>query len=176
MKRFLVLLIIILSPALVGPVLAQLDPGGGAGREPGGGPTPTMRHGMARGHIAGATSMLMRLYDPKTVTTVKGAVESLETTRPMLRAAAETIRYVVLKMEAGTIKVYLAPDWYLDQEKVSLKVGDKLEVTGSKVTINKQPAIIANGLKVRGKTVTLRNEKGIPGWLGQETLPGSPAQ
>ena len=118
--------------------------------------------------------MLLRLYDPKTVTTVKGAVESLATTRPMLRAAAETIRYVVLKMGAGTITVYLAPDWYLDQEKVSLKVGDKLEVTGSKIYINKQPAIIANNLKVGGKTLTLRNEKGFPGWLGPQPLPGSP--
>ena len=40
------------------------------------------------------------------------------------------------------ITVYLGPDWYLDQRKISLKAGDKLAVTGSKVTLGKQPSII----------------------------------
>ncbi|HZE22108.1 MAG TPA: hypothetical protein VE082_08650, partial [Desulfobaccales bacterium] len=47
-----------------------------------------------------------------------------------------------------------------------VKVGDKLEATGSKVTLNNQPVLIAREVKANGQTLTLRDAQGIPAWRG----------
>jgi hypothetical protein len=165
-KSLLALIIALTCIALVCPVLAQPGPGAGSGTEGAGGIGRGMGHRRVMGYDATA-ARFMRLYNPQTVTTVQGAVESLATAPPKT-GRARAMRSAVLKTDQGKITVYLSPDWYLDQEKISLKTGDKLEVTGSKVNIGEQPSIIANHLKkVGGKTVTLRDDKGVPVWLGQ---------
>lgn len=157
MKRFLALLMGITSIALVCPVLAQPAPGasGSEGQAMG-------RRSMRSAALS--SLMLVRMYNPKTVTTVKGGVLSLGTIPPKTQEPG-TVRSAVLKTEQGDITVYLAPDWYLAEQKISLKAGDQLEVTGSKVTLAGQPTVLASNLKVGDKSATLRNSQGFPVWL-----------
>jgi hypothetical protein len=147
MKKVLVLTVMILVLALAGPALAQPGTGGGRGMGPGGGIGP-------------------RLYNPQTVTTVKGTVAKLEELPSMGRGGGRGMMYrgLLLKTDKGSMMVHLGPTWYLDQQKFAPKVGDTLEVTGSQVTLNQQPAIIARDVKVNGKTLKLRNDLGIPAW------------
>jgi len=167
MRRLLALIIAITSMALVCPVLAQPGPGSSGGPEAGGAMRPGTGPGMSRRGMSGAakgTLMLMRSYNPQTVTTVKGVVESLDTLPPKSPAPG-AMRTAVLKTDQGNIMVYLAPDSFLEQEKISLKAGDELEVTGSKVTLGQQPAVIAKDLRVGGKSINLRNDRGVPVWM-----------
>ena len=62
--------------------------------------------------------------------------------------------------------VHLGPGWYLDEKKFAVKVGDTMEATGSKVTLNNQPALIAREVKVQGATLQLRDDQGLPVWRG----------
>lgn len=165
MRRLLALIIAITSMALVCPVLAQPGPGGDGGTETGGG-LPPRPHPQARRSAAHGTSLLIRAYRPQTIATVTGTVESLETLPPK-SPLPEAIRSAVLKTEQGKITVYLGPDFYLNEQKIALKAGDELEVTGSKVALAKgqQPSVIVRDLKVGGKSVSLRDVKGIPIWL-----------
>jgi hypothetical protein len=163
-------MVAIISIALICPALAQPGPGGAAGPEPGGGIAPGKGPGRdnlrrAAGGRGGASGLLTAMYDPQTVTTVKGPVESLGIIPPTRVWGA--IRSVVLKTDQGNITVYLSPDWYLAQQKISLKPGDHLEATGSKVTMGEQPCVIAKDFKVGGQTITLRNDQGVPVWAGQ---------
>ena len=73
-------------------------------------------------------------------------------------------RGALLKTDKGSLMVHLGPAWYLDQQKFALQAGDTLEVTGSQVTLNNQPAIIAREVKVAGKILKLRDDQGIPVW------------
>ena len=157
MKRFIALLTAIASIALVGPVLAQPAPGGS------GGEAPVMGRRSMRS-AASSSLMLARMYDPKTVTTVKGGVLSLGTMPPKSQEPG-TMRSAVLKTEQGDIMVFLAPDWYLAEQKISLKAGDQIEVTGSKITLSGNPTILVSDLKVGDKSATLRNSRGFPVWL-----------
>ena len=118
--------------------------------------------------------MLTNLYDPKTVTTIKGAVESLETLPPKVGGVPQAIRNAVLKTEQGNITVYLCPDFFLNQKKISLKVGDQLEATGSKVTLKEQPALIVKDFKVGDKTLVIRNDQGFSLWPVSRSLRRSP--
>jgi hypothetical protein len=149
------ILVLIGSLALACPVLAQPGSGGGRGM------------GMGRG-------MGPRIYNPQTVTTVKGTVEKLEELPSMGRGSARGMRFrgVVLKTDKGNITVHLGPAWYQDQKKFSVKVGNTMAATGSKVTLNQQPALLAREVTVNGKTLKLRDDQGIPLWRGMGLGPG----
>ncbi|MHB9072892.1 MAG: hypothetical protein ACYC6G_05155 [Desulfobaccales bacterium] len=146
MNKIMVFLALVISLALVCPVLAQ--PGSGGGMGMGGGMGP-------------------RLYNPQTVTTVKGAVEKIDELS-MGRGGGMSMKFreLLLKTDKGSLIVHLGPTWYLDQQKLAVKVGDTLEVTGSQVTLNNQPAIIAREVKANGQTVKLRDDQGLPAWRG----------
>ena len=160
----MVVLVMAISLALVCPTLAQTGPGGGMG--PGGGGP-----GMGPGGGMGA-----RLYNPQTVTTVTGQVEKLEELPSMGRGGGMGMHYrgVLLKTDQGSLMVHLGPGWYVADQKFVVKAGDTLEATGSKVTLNNQPAIIAREVKVEGKTLKLRDDQGLPVWRGMGRGPGGP--
>jgi hypothetical protein len=140
MNRTMVFLTLMISLALVCPVLAQPGPGGGMGPQ---------------------------LYNPQTVTTVKGAVEKIDELNMGRGGMGMKFRELLLKTDKGSLMVHLGPTWYLDQQKFAVKAGDTLEVTGSQVTLNNQPAIIAREVKVNGgQTVKLRDDQGLPAWRG----------
>jgi hypothetical protein len=150
MNRPVLFLALVISLALVYPGLAQPVPGGGE-----------------RG-------MDGRLFNPQTVTTVKGRVEKLEALPSMGRGGGLDLQFrgVLLNTAQGSLVVHLAPAWFLDKHKFAVKAGDTLEATGSKVTLNNQPALIAREVKVNGKTLTLRDAQGFPGWRGWGQVPG----
>jgi len=152
MKKTTVLLVILVSLALACPALAQ--PGGG---------------GMGRGGGMGPM-----LYNPQTVTTVTGQVEKLEDLPSMGMGGGRDMQYrgATLKTDQGGIVVHLGPGWYLDENKFALTAGDTVEATGSRVTLNNQPALIAREVKVKGTTLKLRDDQGLPVWRGMGRGPG----
>ncbi len=152
MKNSKVGMVMVLCLALAGPALAQTGPGG---------------MGKGRGMGMGA-GMGPRLYNPQTVTTVTGQVEKLEDLPSMGGGGGQGMQYrgVTLKTGQGSLMVHLGPAWYLDEKKFAVKVGDTVEVTGSKVTLNNQPALIAREVKVNGATLKLRDDQGLPVWRG----------
>ena len=145
MKTTKVLVVMVVCLALVGPALSQPGPGGGMGR-----------------------GMGPMLYNPQTVTTVTGQVEKLEDLPSMGGGGGMGMQFrgVTLKTDQGSLMVHLGPGWYLDEKKFPIKVGDTVEVTGSKVTLNNQPALIAREVKVNGATLKLRDDQGLPVWRG----------
>lgn len=138
------LVVIGLCLALAAPALAQ--PGGGQGM---GGP------GMGRG-------MGMGMYNPQTVTTIQGTVETAGP--PMGRV--QHVSWVV-KTDQGKITVHLGPAWYINQHQIVLKPGDAVEATGSKMEMGGGTMMVAKEVKVGGKTFQLRDDQGMPLWRGQ---------
>jgi len=105
-----------------------------------------------------------RVYDPKTVESVKGTVESLDTPAPMKGMHHAVI--IVLRTAKETIPVHLGPEWYIGRLDMKIQEGDTLEVKGSRVSFNGKPAIIAAEIQKGSQTLTLRDDKGIPVWAG----------
>ncbi len=145
MKIIKSFLLIGLCLALAAPALAQMGPGGG---------------GMGRGMGPGG-GMGRMMYNPQTVTTIKGMLQGQATAtggRGMGMGAW------TVKTDQGDLSVHLGPPWYLSQQQVSLKAGDAVEVTGSKVDFNGQSHLVAREFTVNGKTVKLRDDQGTPLW------------
>ena len=105
-----------------------------------------------------------RMYDPKTVETIKGTVESVEKTIPM--KGMNYGIHVMLKADKETIAVHLGPQWYIERQDVKIVKGDAIEVKGSRITFDKKPAIVAAEVKKGDQTLILRDANGIPAWAG----------
>jgi hypothetical protein len=105
------------------------------------------------------------LYDPQTVTTISGVVVSL--TPPQAEAGLPYLAYLTLRTEKEKIKVFLGPSLYVDKLPVKIKVLDKIQVTGSKVTWEGKPVILAAEVKKADQVLKLREPNGTPVWGGR---------
>jgi hypothetical protein len=104
-----------------------------------------------------------RMYDPKTVTKVQGAVVVVDTF-----AYGGMSRGVHLTLLTGrdTLQVHLGPQWFVSAQDTKLAVGDSVVVEGSRITFEGRPAVIAARI-TRGRDVlTLRHADGFPVWVG----------
>ncbi|MDI6854664.1 MAG: DNA-binding protein [Deltaproteobacteria bacterium] len=115
------------------------------------------QQGMGPGKGAG------QMYKPQMEETITGQVTSMETvtTGPYQGV------HLKVKTDKETLPVHLGPKSYLDKQEMKFSEGDKVQVTGSRVTMDGKPAIIAKEVKKDGKTMELRDDRGVPKWAGQ---------
>ena len=69
-----------------------------------------------------------------------------------------------LQTDKETIAVHLGPSWYIDKQTPKIETNDTITVTGSRVTVDGKPAIIAAQVKKGNEILKLRDENGIPVW------------
>lgn len=112
----------------------------------------------------GMGSQYSRLYNPATVETVSGTVESVDKVTPM-KGMYYGI-HLLVKTDKETIPVDLGPGWYIERLDTKIERGDKIEVKGSRVAFSGKPAIIAAEVKKGDNTLVLRDSAGVPAWAG----------
>jgi ribosomal protein S12 len=103
-----------------------------------------------------------RLYGESTVETFKGTVINVTTFKPD-QYIRNCVRFNLITNN-DTISVHIGPSWYLNYKNFSIKEGDKVIVTGSKVVYNDKPAVIASHIKTNDTKIELRNSQGFPLW------------
>jgi hypothetical protein len=112
----------------------------------------------------GLGSQYSRMYNPTTVETVSGTVETVDKIMPMKGMYSGI--HIVVKTDKENMDVHLGPEWYVERLDTKIEKGDKVEVKGSRVTIAGKPAIIAAEVKKGDSTLVLRDSAGIPAWAG----------
>jgi len=105
------------------------------------------------------------LYNPQTVITVSGIVVSL--TPPPAKEALPHLVYLTLQAKEDKITVFLGPNLYVDKLPVRIKVLDRIEVTGSRVTWEGKTVLLAGEVKKGDDILKLRDPQGVPVWSGQ---------
>lgn len=103
-----------------------------------------------------------RSYDPATVETVGGTIVRLET-RPS-RGGVEQGVHAQVRTGGGTISVHLGPEWYLHTQTLTLKVGDRVTIRGSRITSGGSSALAAATVRRGAEVLVLRDSAGIPYW------------
>jgi hypothetical protein len=108
-------------------------------------------------------------YDVKTETTIKGTVESVDTVTGTGGRGRHALggTHLVVKSEKEALAVHVGPTAYLTEKGIALAKGDTLEILGSRVTIDKEPVVIARQIKKGDNTWTLRDASGRPLWSGR---------
>ncbi|MEW6657423.1 MAG: DNA-binding protein [Thermodesulfobacteriota bacterium] len=104
------------------------------------------------------------LYDLKTVETLQGIVVAAP--KPTPKGGMPERAQLTLKTPKETLTVYLGPGWFL--EKQGLKIGnlDQVQVTGSRILVQGQPALLAGEVRKGEQVLKLRDEQGQPLWRG----------
>jgi hypothetical protein len=107
-----------------------------------------------------------QMYNPKTVETLNGKIESIEkvTTGGMDVPARVLLK---LKTDNETVTIYLGPDWYLEKQKAKLSPGDQVQVRGSRVTLENTPVILPNEITKGSEVLQFWDDQGMPRWRGQ---------
>jgi uncharacterized protein YcfJ len=113
------------------------------------------------GLLSASNAVAQRNYDPKTVETVEAKVLSVEKTPSKHRGYGV---HLTVQTEKETISVHLGPSWYLEKQTPHIEANDTITVTGSRVTVDGQPAIIAAQVKKGNEVLKLRDDNGVPAW------------
>lgn len=101
-------------------------------------------------------------YDPQTVETVSGEVVSVD--RISYGRHGYYGVHLMLKTADGELSVHLGPSWYVERQPLKIATHDVLEVTGSRVTYQGKPALIAAEVKKGSESMRLRTAEGLPMW------------
>ena len=117
-----------------------------------------------RGAGWGVGSQYNRMYNLNTVETITGEVISVDKITPV-KGMSWGI-HLILKTDKETISVHLGPAWFMDKQKIKINPKDKVTVTGSRITYEGKPAIIASEIKKGEETITIRDKNGYPVWSG----------
>ena len=113
--------------------------------------------------VLGASSAAaQRNYNPKTAETIGGKVLSIERTTATQKRGYGV--HLTLQTDKETIAVHLGPARYIDQQTPKIETNDIITITGSRVTIDGKPAIIAAQVKKGNEILKLRDENGVPAW------------
>ena len=112
----------------------------------------------------GMGSNYSKMYNPKTVENISGEVVSIDKITPMKGMSYGV--HMVLKTDKGNLSIHLGPVWYIENQDIRIEPKDKVEVTGSRITFEGKPAVIAAELKKGNEILKLRDENGIPAWSG----------
>ncbi|HEU4385622.1 MAG TPA: hypothetical protein VFR85_19205 [Anaeromyxobacteraceae bacterium] len=104
-----------------------------------------------------------RMFDPDTVTTVQGRISHIQR---IDRGRGHRGIHVTLAVGSEALPVHLGPDFYVDGQGLKLAEGDVVEVKGSRVTFQGEPAIIAQELRRGADVLALRDADGVPLWRG----------
>ena len=120
--------------------------------------------GRGRGMGWGRNSAYQRLYNTDTVKTVEGEVSKTEYFSA--KQGMEQGVHLLLKKDDELLAVHLGPRWFLDKQDVQIAKGDHIKVTGSRITLNGKPTIIAAEIERYDEIFHLRDEEGFPVWVG----------
>ncbi len=119
---------------------------------------------------AGAAGRYQRMYNPQTVETIRGQVVRVETATPM-RGMGRGV-HLVVRTDSGTIPVHLGPSWFIENQETQIEPDDQVEITGSQITINGRPALIASQVRKDGQVLQLRDPSGRPVWAAWRSRGG----
>jgi len=105
-----------------------------------------------------------RLYNPQSMETISGEVVKVDLITPAKGMSGGV--HLMIRTDKETISVHLGPAWYLQRQDVKMIPGDRVEITGSRITFQGKPTIIAAELKKGEEILRLRDENGFPVWSG----------
>ena len=107
-----------------------------------------------------------KIFDSKTIKTISGQVIKIDQV-PEFGFGLQ-MRLTVFIDKKEILPVYLGPAFYIigPQQTKQFKLGDTVTVSGSQVTVSGEPLMIAMTVKRGNEILRLRDQAGIPAWIG----------
>lgn len=105
-------------------------------------------------------------FDPKTIVTISGKVSKIDRDNHPLKTMEAGFAATIKTDKGEEYLVQVGPIWFTSyfKRKWDVKVGDAVEVTGSKVNIGGNTVIMAMKGRKGNLAMTCRNKTGKPLW------------
>ncbi len=104
-----------------------------------------------------------REYDPASEATMTAIVQEVAIEN---RQGTPGV-HLVLQAEEGPVVAHLGPESYLADLGAGFAAGESVTVTGSRATIDGEPALIVREIRRGDASWTLRDAAGTPAWRGE---------
>jgi hypothetical protein len=112
----------------------------------------------------GMGSTYSRMFNPSTIDTISGEVLRVDAITPMKGMSYGV--HLMVKTDRETLSVHLGPAWYVENQDTKIEPKDKIEVIGSRITLEGKPVIIAAEVMKGDEVLKLRDKNGFPFWSG----------
>ncbi|MDT8336003.1 MAG: hypothetical protein RQ753_09920 [Desulfurivibrionaceae bacterium] len=106
-----------------------------------------------------------RMYDSAAVETISGEVVEVGQVIPVM-GMSPGVHLTIRGVAGDMISVHLGPAWFIENQDVIIAPGDMIEVKGSRVMFDGQPALIAREVSRGDDILRLRDGNGYPVWSG----------
>ncbi len=100
-------------------------------------------------------------FDAKKLEKQKGKVR--EVAKETEVKGSEAV-HLQVQLDSERVAVRLGPARILDEAGVRIKEGDEVTFTASRVKCNAEPLLLVTTIEANGRSVTLRDEEGVPVW------------
>lgn len=120
----------------------------------------------AGGQGWGAQTAYGKLFDPKSLVTVRGKVLSIQRFTPLRQMGYGFL--VIIQTKEETLDVHIGPGWFVAEQDFEIQPGDEITVRGSRIKFDERPTIIATRVQKGSKVLNLRTDDGIPVWSEEE--------
>ena len=109
------------------------------------------------------------IFDSKTIKTISGQVIKVD--QIYQPGVSLEMRLTVFVDNKNVMPVYLGPAFYIVgfERGKEFKIGDKVTVTGSQVTVRGELFMLATTVKRGNDALRLRDKDGTPQWVGWKT-------
>lgn len=101
-------------------------------------------------------------FNPNTIEVFQGEVVSIQKFNMVNRPVP--VVQIILRTEKCEIPVEIGPQWYIEFQGFTIVPKDRLEITGSIITLNNREIMIAQKLKRGSLALQLRDEEGASLW------------
>ena len=133
------------------------------------------RHGSGSTGRHDAGSHEAPTYDVTREATFKGTVANVKSGRSVLHRLLQIHtmgvaggqgqeKRVVLDTDVGALQIHLGPTKFLAEQKLEIRKGDTLEVTGSRITMGESQMVLAREIRKGDNAWALRDATGQPLW------------
>lgn len=99
-------------------------------------------------------------YNPSAV------VDVVATVREVREVTSEPLRgqHLIVRVGRENVDVYLGPVEFLKSCGITFEKGDQVHLTGSRTKVDGAAIVLAQEVRRRGVSLTLRDEQGRPNW------------
>lgn len=107
-------------------------------------------------------------YDPATETSISGEVSAVDNVTPQGRPGRRGLGglHLTVKTASESVVVHMGPAAFVKEKNFAVAVGDRVDITGSRVTLEGETVLLARVITKSGQTLTLRDASGRPLWSG----------
>ena len=111
-----------------------------------------------------AENRYIMMFDSHNVENIIGEVITVEKFVP-IKGMSSGI-FLIIKTEKEIISIHLGPSWYIENQDIKIEPKEMVEIKGRRINFNGKQAIIAGKVEKGNKMLRLRDENGLPVWIG----------